>query len=89
MLGKLRQHNITIIVSTPYMDEAMRCDRVALIQNGKILSIDTPQKIREGFSRKLFSVKAAEKYKLINALRKYPGDNYCLSIWRFSSCYFQ
>ena len=37
MLEKLRTHNITIIVSTPYMDEAMRCDRVALIQNGKIL----------------------------------------------------
>ena len=47
------KHNITIIVSTPYMDEAMRCDRVALIQNGNILSIDKPQKIREGFSRKL------------------------------------
>ncbi len=72
MLKKLKQHNITIIVSTPYMDEAMRCDRVALIQNGQILSIDQPQKIREGFSRKLFSVKAPEKYKLMNALRKYP-----------------
>jgi len=73
MLKKLRQHNITIIVSTPYMDEAMRCDRVALIQEGQILAIDKPEKIREGFSRILFSVKAAEKYKLINALREYPG----------------
>ena len=73
MLGKLRKHNITIIVSTPYMDEAMRCDRVALIQNGNILSVDQPQKIREGFSRKLFSVKAPEKYKLIIALREYPS----------------
>src|SRR5450759_2666333 len=73
MLGKLRQHKITIIVSTPYMDEAIRCDRVALIQNGKILSIDTPQNIREGFSRKLFTVKSAEKYKLIKSLRKNPG----------------
>jgi len=71
MLGKLRMHNITIIVSTPYMDEAMRCDRVALIQNGKILSVDQPQKIRDGFSRKLFSAKAPEKYKLINALRQF------------------
>jgi len=73
MLGKLRQHNITIIVSTPYMDEAMRCDKVALIQNGKILAIETPQKIRDGFSRKLFTVKSVEKYRLINTLRKYPG----------------
>lgn len=70
MLSKLRQHNITIIVSTPYMDEAIRCDRVALIQNGNILSIDTPQKIRSGFSRKLFTVKSKEKYKLIKTLRK-------------------
>lgn len=73
MLAKLRQHNITIIVSTPYMDEAMRCDRVALIQNGLILSVAPPQKIRDGFSRKLFMIKASEKYKLIIALRKYPG----------------
>ena len=72
MLAKLRQHNITIIVSTPYMDEAMRCDRVALIQNGLILSVAPPQKIRDGFSRKLFMVKAREKHKLITALRKYP-----------------
>lgn len=71
MLGKLHQHNITIIVSTPYMDEAMRCDRVALIQNGLILAVDTPQKIRSGFSRKLFAVRSVEKYKLINSLRKY------------------
>ena len=73
MLGKLRKHNITIIVSTPYMDEAMRCDRVALIQKGKILAIDTPGKIMKGFSRKLFSVKASEKYRLINALRQFPA----------------
>jgi ABC-2 type transport system ATP-binding protein len=73
MLKKLKQYNITIIVSTPYMDEAMRCDRVALIQEGQIMSIDQPGKIGGGFSRKLFSVKAPEKYKLINALRNYPG----------------
>jgi ABC-2 type transport system ATP-binding protein len=72
MLTKLKQNNITIIVSTPYMDEAMRCDRVALIQSGQILSIDKPKKIKEGFSRKLFSAKSPEKYRLINALRQYP-----------------
>jgi ABC-2 type transport system ATP-binding protein len=73
MLRKLRHHNITIIVSTPYMDEAMRCDKVALIQQGRILSINQPEKIRSAFSRKLFSVIAPEKYKLISALRSYPG----------------
>jgi ABC-type multidrug transport system ATPase subunit len=71
MLKKLKQYNITIVVSTPYMDEAMRCSRVALMQNGNILLIDRPDKIKEGFSRKLFSVRAAEKYRLINALREY------------------
>jgi ABC-2 type transport system ATP-binding protein len=73
MLRKLRPYNITIIVSTPYMDEAMKCDRVALIQEGNLLSINQPEKIREEFSRKLFSVKAPEKYKLLNVLRSYPG----------------
>jgi ABC-2 type transport system ATP-binding protein len=72
LLKKLVKFNITIIVSTPYMDEAIRCDRVALIQNGTILAVNTPQMIKSGFSRKLFSVKAAEKYRLIVALRKFP-----------------
>jgi ABC-type multidrug transport system ATPase subunit len=72
MLAKLRHHDITIIVSTPYMDEAMRCDKVALIQKGLILAVAPPQKIRDDFSRKLFMIKAPEKYKLITALRKYP-----------------
>ena len=80
MLEKLKTHNITIIVSTPYMDEAMRCDRVALIQAGKILSIDQPDRIREGFSRRLFTVKSNDKYKLINALRKYPET---ITAWPF------
>ena len=75
MLKKLKQFNITIIVSTPYMDEAMRCDRVALIQGGKILSTDTPQMIRKGFTRKLYSVRAPEKYRLILALRQFPGTS--------------
>ena len=72
MLKKLKKNDITIVVSTPYMDEAMKCDRVALIQNGQILLTDKPDKIKEGFSRKLFFAKAPEKYRLINALRQYP-----------------
>jgi len=73
ILGRLRKHNITILVSTPYMDEAMKCDRVALIQQGKILAIDPPVKIMKEFSRKLFSIKASEKYRLILALRKFSS----------------
>jgi ABC-type multidrug transport system ATPase subunit len=75
MLRKLRQHDITILVSTPYMDEAMRCDRVALIQDGKILLVDQPQSIRDGFKCRLFTVRATDKYRLILALRKYPETN--------------
>ena len=73
MLRKLGKHNITILVSTPYMDEAMKCDRIALIQEGKILSVGQPQKIRDGFSRKLFEVRSPDKYRLILSLRKFPG----------------
>lgn len=75
MLRQLREHGITVVVSTPYMDEAMRCDRVALIQEGRLLMTDRPEKVMEGFSRKLFSVKAAEKYPLILALREFPGTH--------------
>lgn len=71
MLSRLKNHGITIVVSTPYMDEAMRCDRIALIQNGNILAVDTPQRIREGFTRKLFVVRASEKYRLLLSLRSY------------------
>jgi len=80
LLRKLKQHDITIVVSTPYMDEAMRCDRVALIQNGQLMSIDRPQNIRDGFSRKLFSARAGDKYGLLLALRKYHGT---LSVYPF------
>lgn len=72
MLRKLRLQNITILVSTPYMDEAMRCDRVALIQDGSILSVDEPQRIMDGFTHRLFRIKSADKYKLILALRRFP-----------------
>jgi len=75
MIKKLKQHNITIIVSTPYMDEAMRCDRVALIQDGNLLSVDQPQKIRDGFTKKLFRIRASDNYSLLKALRKFPGTN--------------
>lgn len=75
MLQKLKQQHITIIASTPYMDEAMRCDRVALMQEGRIMMVDKPQRIRDSFSKKLFSVQATEKYNLITALRNYPGTH--------------
>ncbi len=69
MLSRLKGEGITIIVSTPYMDEALRCDRIALIQSGRILDINTPDHIRRSYSRKLFAVSHTEKYKLLIALR--------------------
>ena len=53
MLKKLKTQGITILVSTPYMDEAGLCDRVALIQSGKILSIDTPQGVVNEFGKNI------------------------------------
>lgn len=71
MLKRLQQKGITILVSTPYMDEATLCDRIALIQNGKILKIDTPKAIENQYSKIIYSVKASNKHLLIQALKKY------------------
>ena len=69
MLIRLKEKGITILVSTPYMDEANLCDRVALIQNGKIMSINIPEKIIGNFGRKLWAVKSNNIYKLITDLK--------------------
>jgi ABC-type multidrug transport system ATPase subunit len=71
MLKKLQQKGITILVSTPYMDEATLCDRVALIQKGQILDVDSPRRITEKFPRKIIQVRSDEMYRLINDLRAY------------------
>ncbi|MGC9353921.1 MAG: ABC transporter ATP-binding protein [Mariniphaga sp.] len=71
MLKKLQTKGITLLVSTPYMDEANLCDRVALIQNGKILDVNSPQGIIEKFPRKIIQVRSNETYRLINDLRNY------------------
>lgn len=71
MLDRLKKAGITILVSTPYMDEASRCDRVALLQNGEILSVDKPQKIVEKEGQKLWKVKAANIYNLLTDLEKW------------------
>lgn len=71
MLKNLQKRGITIMVSTPYMDEADLCDRVALMQNGQILDIDSPKRITEKFPRKIIQVRASNMYKLINDLRSF------------------
>jgi len=73
MLAKLRLSGITIIVSTPYMDEASRCDRVALMQNGKIMITDTPDGIRKSFGQELWAVRADDTYRLLADLRQFKA----------------
>lgn len=71
ILGHLKQTDMTILVATPYMDEAKRCDRVALIDKGKILQIDTPQGIEESFPKTIYAVSGENHYNLTHALRDY------------------
>jgi len=70
ILKELKNKNITILVSTPYMDEASLCDRVGLIQNGKMLKIGTPTNIVNDFSGMLFSMRTNDMYKIIKKLQQ-------------------
>jgi ABC-2 type transport system ATP-binding protein len=72
MLQRLKQQGITILVSTPYMDEAALCDRVALMQNGKMLSTGTPQDIIHSFTHTILAVKSDKMFGLLNDLQKWP-----------------
>ncbi|HNK99063.1 MAG TPA: ABC transporter ATP-binding protein, partial [Chitinophagales bacterium] len=71
MLKRL-QSRITIIVSTPYMDEATLCDRIALMQGGKIMQLDTPQQIVDRFADELIAVRSEQMYHLIRDIRELP-----------------
>jgi ABC-2 type transport system ATP-binding protein len=79
MLKKLKQEGITILVSTPYMDEAKLCDRIALIQKGSILSIDTPGAIVASFPGKLFSIRSSQPFHVLQYVRTYPGTLSCFA----------
>jgi ABC-2 type transport system ATP-binding protein len=92
MIKKLKEQEITILVSTAYMDEATLCEKIALIQEGKILSVSTPEKIVSSFKQPLLAVKSDNMYQLLQDLRTnehiqdsysfgeyhhaIPGDNY-------------
>jgi ABC-2 type transport system ATP-binding protein len=71
MLKRLKAQNITILVSTAYMDEATLCDRIALIHSGKILTVDTPANISAAYPEKLLEVKANKMSALLNALSRF------------------
>jgi len=72
MLKKLKAGGITMLVSTPYMDEASLCDRIALIQGGNILSIDTPDGVIGSFRNLLLAVRSSNMLKLLNDLNEFP-----------------
>jgi ABC-2 type transport system ATP-binding protein len=79
MLGRLKQKGITIIVSTPYMDEAKLCDRIALIQNSKILNVDTLEGILEKNKQNLFAVSSESMHQLLKDLRAFPDTISCFA----------
>ncbi len=84
MLAGLRAHEITMLVSTPNMDEAELCDRVALLQKGKIMAIDTPKGITKGFKSPLYAVRSDDMYQLIKDLRSMEGVADCYAFGEFA-----
>lgn len=73
MLKKLKTKGITILVSTPYMDEAELCDRIALIQQGRIMRIDTLDNIVSAFTGHLYAVRSNDMYRLNFDLKEFEG----------------
>jgi ABC-type multidrug transport system ATPase subunit len=80
LLDTLRGDDLTILVSTPYMDEASRCDRVALMQGGRFLAVDTPAAISAGFPLPLFALRAADRIGMLATLRAFP---HAVGAWPF------
>jgi ABC-2 type transport system ATP-binding protein len=72
LLAELQRSGLTIVVSTPYMDEALRCDRVALMQKGRILRIDRPADVGAHYGRPLVAVRGPDRYRMLQALRELP-----------------
>ncbi|QHT71056.1 ABC transporter ATP-binding protein [Rhodocytophaga rosea] len=83
MLGRLKKRGLTIVVSTPYMDEASLCDRIAFIQNGQILAINTPEGITGKFTKPLLAVRGKDTYRLILDLRKAPFTDTCYAFGEY------
>lgn len=79
MLHRLREEKIAILISTAYMDEAGRCNRVALMRKGEFIAIDSPEKIVADYSENLWSVKADNMFSLLRELRKKSTVETCFS----------
>lgn len=80
LLSRLRDEGLTILVSTPYMDEAARCDRVALLQEGRLLRVDTPTALTASYPLPLLAIRGGDRLPLLHALREYAHAS---SAWPF------
>jgi ABC-type multidrug transport system ATPase subunit len=72
LLGRLRQGGLTVLVSTPYMDEAGRCERIGLMHGGRMLAIDTPAAIERAYDRPIIGVSGPQRFRLLQTLRAFP-----------------
>lgn len=79
MLGRIRKEGITIVASTPYMDEAARCDRIALMYTGHFMRVDTPANITASYPYPLMTVRSNHIRRLLNDLRAYPATRFAFS----------
>jgi ABC-type multidrug transport system ATPase subunit len=79
MLGRLRDAGMTIVVCTPYMDEAARCDRIALIQEGKIIALDTLPVLLQSHTAPVYAVRGDHLFRILNDLRAYPETHHCFA----------
>lgn len=73
LLNSIKESNVTVIVSTPYMDEVSRCDRIALMEEGRFITYDTPQNIISHFKGTLFSLKTPYLFKLLDLMPQFKG----------------
>ena len=80
LLARLRDDGLPIVVSTPYMDEAVRCDRVSLIQGGRLLVTDRPAAIGRAYPRPILAVRGPDTLSLLGALRAFP---HAAAVWPF------
>ncbi|HEY9504523.1 MAG TPA: ABC transporter ATP-binding protein [Gemmatimonadales bacterium] len=80
LLARLRADGLPIVVSTPYMDEAVRCDRVSLMQGGRLLATDRPGEIERRYPRPLLAVRGPDVLGLLGALRRFP---HAAAVWPF------
>ena len=89
MLHRLKLQGITILVSTPYMDEAGLCDRIALMQKGRILSVNTPEGITEEFRKAMWAVKSDQMFHLMNAINADPAVESCYPFGQYHHVVFK